>query len=56
VATWAESAKAEPDLPAFALERMEGRIVYQATLRPEYSDDEMPVYRRWKPSSGEAAG
>ena len=22
----------------------------------EYSDDEMPVYRRWKPSSGNATG
>jgi hypothetical protein len=33
VATWAEFAKAEPDLAAFAWERMEGRIVYQATLR-----------------------
>ena len=150
MATWAEFANAEPDLAAFALERMAGRIVYQATLRldggprvhpvspwlaagllcvsfratspkmgevardaryalhtaqpweahagkygefmmrgrlerirpshpavvarpgqtpyglvhyacsieeavaTEYSDDEMPVYRRWKPSSGEA--
>jgi hypothetical protein len=33
VATWAEFANAEPDLAAFAWERMEGRIVYQATLR-----------------------
>jgi hypothetical protein len=33
VATWAEFANAEPDLAAFARERMEGRIVYQATLR-----------------------
>jgi hypothetical protein len=33
VATWAEFANAEPDLAAFALKRMEGRIVYQATLR-----------------------
>jgi hypothetical protein len=33
VATWAEFAEAEPDLAAFAWERMEGRIVYQATLR-----------------------
>jgi hypothetical protein len=32
-ATWAEFAKAEPDLAAFAQERMKGRIVYQATLR-----------------------
>jgi hypothetical protein len=33
VATWAEFANAEPELAAFALERMKGRIVYQATLR-----------------------
>jgi hypothetical protein len=33
VATWAEFANAQPDLAAFARERMEGRIVYQATLR-----------------------
>ena len=33
VATWAEFAHAEPDLAAFARERMAGRIVYQATLR-----------------------
>jgi hypothetical protein len=33
VATWAEFANDEPDLAAFARERMEGRIVYQATLR-----------------------
>jgi hypothetical protein len=33
VATWAKFANAEPDLAAFAWERMEGRIVYQATLR-----------------------
>jgi len=33
VATWAEFANAEPDLAAFAWERMRGRIVYQATLR-----------------------
>jgi hypothetical protein len=33
VATWAEFEKAEPDLAAFAWERMEDRIVYQATLR-----------------------
>jgi hypothetical protein len=33
VATWAEFANEEPDLAAFALERMKGRIVYQATLR-----------------------
>jgi hypothetical protein len=33
VATWAEFANAEPRLAAFAREQMEGRIVYQATLR-----------------------
>ena len=33
MATWAEFANAEPDLAVFAWERMEGRIVYQATLR-----------------------
>ncbi len=33
MATWAEFANAEPDLAAFAWERMAGRIVYQATLR-----------------------
>jgi hypothetical protein len=33
MATWAEFAGADPDLAAFARERMEGRIVYQATLR-----------------------
>ena len=33
MATWAEFASAEPDLAAFARERIEGRIVYQATLR-----------------------
>jgi hypothetical protein len=33
VATWAEFANAEPGLADFAWERMERRIVYQATLR-----------------------
>jgi hypothetical protein len=33
VATWAEFANAEPNLAAFARTRMEGRIVYQATVR-----------------------
>ena len=33
MATWAEFANAEQNLAAFARERMEGRIVYQATLR-----------------------
>jgi hypothetical protein len=152
VTTWAEFANAEPNLAAFAQERLGGRIAYQATLRldgaprvhpvspwlgagllcvsfrdtspkmrevardaryalhsvlpwedhagehgefmvrglleqipashpavtarpgqtpyglvhftcsieegvaTEYSDDEMPLYRRWKPSSGDATG
>src|SRR5438477_8843159 len=33
MSTWAEFANAAPDLAAFGLERMNGRIVYQATLR-----------------------
>jgi hypothetical protein len=33
VATWVEFANAEPELAAFARERLQGRIVYQATLR-----------------------
>ena len=33
MATWGEFAEAEPELAAFAVERMRGRIVYQATLR-----------------------
>jgi hypothetical protein len=33
VATWAEFVSAEPDLAAFARERIQGRIVYQATIR-----------------------
>lgn len=33
MATWAEFANAEPGLAAFAQERLEGRVVYQATLR-----------------------
>ena len=31
--TWAEFSDAEPDLAAFARQRIEGRLVYQATLR-----------------------
>ena len=26
----------------------------EEAVATEYSDDEMPVYRRWKPSSGDA--
>src|SRR5438552_17259839 len=33
MAAWAEFANAAPDLAAFGLERMKGRIAYQATLR-----------------------
>jgi hypothetical protein len=33
VTTWAEFAAADPDLAAFARDRMDGRVVYQATLR-----------------------
>src|SRR4029077_2973277 len=33
VATWAEFESFEPELAAFATERMARRIVYQATLR-----------------------
>jgi hypothetical protein len=28
----------------------------EEAVATEYSDDEMPVYRRWKPSSGDAPG
>jgi len=43
VATWAEFVNAEPDLAAFARERMDGRIVYQATLRLDGSPRVHPV-------------
>lgn len=33
MATWGEFAKTEPGFAAFASDRMQGRIVYQATLR-----------------------
>jgi hypothetical protein len=46
VATWAEFAKVEPDLAAFAWERMEGRIVYQATLRLDGGPRVHPVSPR----------
>ena len=35
MATWAEFPAAEPALVAFDWERMEDRVVYQATLRLE---------------------
>lgn len=43
VATWAEFSDAEPDLAAFARERMKGRIVYQATLRLDGAPRVHPV-------------
>jgi hypothetical protein len=45
VVTWAEFANAEPDLAAFARERMEGRIMYQATLRLDGGPRVHPVSR-----------
>ena len=55
MATWAEFEIAEPDLAAFARERMEGPIVYACSIEEavgtEYSEDEMPLYRRWEPPS-----
>src|SRR5262249_39696541 len=43
VSTWVEFAHAEPGLAAFARERMEGRIVYQATLRLDGAPRVHPV-------------
>jgi hypothetical protein len=43
VATWAEFANAEPDLAAFGRQRMDGRIVYQATLRLDGAPRVHPV-------------
>src|SRR4029078_5517481 len=43
MSTWAELANAAPDLAAFGLERMKGRIVYQATLRLDGSPRVHPV-------------
>jgi hypothetical protein len=43
VATWAEFEQAEPDLAAFARERMQRRIVYQATLRLDGAPRVHPV-------------
>ena len=43
VATWAEFAGAEPELAAFGRARMEGRIVYQATLRLDGAPRVHPV-------------
>jgi hypothetical protein len=41
--TWAEFANGDPDLTAFGLERIKGRIVYQATLRLDGSPRVHPV-------------
>jgi hypothetical protein len=43
MATWAEFADHEPELAAFGLERIVGRIVYQATLRLDGSPRVHPV-------------
>jgi hypothetical protein len=43
MAAWAEFANADPELAAFARERIEGRIVYQATLRLDGSPRVHPV-------------
>ncbi len=43
MATWAEFSEAEPDLAAFAEERMKGRIVYQATIRLDGAPRVHPV-------------
>jgi hypothetical protein len=51
VATWAEFANAEPNLAAFARTRIEGRIVYQATLRPDGGPRVHPVSPRSPPGS-----
>lgn len=43
MATWAELEHAEPDLASFGRERIEGRIVYQATLRLDGAPRVHPV-------------
>jgi hypothetical protein len=43
MATWAEFANGDPELAAFGLERIKGRIVYQATLRLDGSPRVHPV-------------
>lgn len=40
---WAEFANADPDLAAFGRERLEGRVVYHATLRLDGSPRVHPV-------------
>jgi hypothetical protein len=41
--TWAEMANADPDLAAFGRERIDGRVVYHATLRMDGSPRVHPV-------------
>jgi hypothetical protein len=43
MATWAEFANGDSELAAFGLERIKGRIVYQATLRLDGSPRVHPV-------------
>ena len=43
MATWAEFANGDSELAAFGLERMKGRIVYQATLRLDGAPRVHPV-------------
>jgi len=43
VGTWAEFANAEPELAAFAEERLVGKVVYQATLRLDGAPRVHPV-------------
>jgi hypothetical protein len=43
MATWAEFANQDPELAAFGLERIAGKIVYQATLRLDGSPRVHPV-------------
>jgi hypothetical protein len=42
-ATWAELERGDPELAAFGRERMEGRVVYHATLRADGSPRVHPV-------------
>ena len=65
MATWTEFANAEPAASHPAVKARPGRTPYglvhyacsvEEAVATEYSVDEMPVYRRWKPSSGAAIG
>ena len=42
-ATWGELEQAEPGLAAFGRERLEGRVVFHATLRPDGAPRLHPV-------------